>query len=127
MGAGSSGTLRFANTAEGHLEARRHLQAQGGPFLLQPYLAEVESGGAVAGCAFRTPPHSLGLTRMPPEAVAPLVASVADTYAELPGVVGPEPEATAFAEGWRAARGGCGRAWRAVRYVCVCVCVCVCI
>jgi uncharacterized protein len=70
------------------------------------YLGTVEHGGAVAGCAFRTPPHKLGLTRMPLAAVPLLAADVAGLYAELPAVMGPEPETAAFAREWVGLRGG---------------------
>lgn len=68
--------------------------------------ATVENAaGAVAGCAFRTPPHKLGLTRLPPEAVPALADAVATRYDALPQVMGPEPAAGLFAAAW-ARRGG---------------------
>jgi len=70
------------------------------------YLASIESDGDVVGCAFRTPPFKLGLTRMPEEATAPLVEHVGRTYAALPAVLGPEEEATRFADLW-SRRTGC--------------------
>lgn len=69
------------------------------------YLAAVERGDEVAGCAFRTPPFKLGLTRMPMEAVEALVHDVAAIYSDLPAVLGPEAEATRFAELWSQRRG----------------------
>jgi hypothetical protein len=72
------------------------------------YLASIDVDGEVAGCAFRTPPFKLGLTRMPSAAVELLADHVAGVYATLPAVLGPENEATHFAELW-SRRTGC--AW----------------
>jgi hypothetical protein len=71
----------------------------------------VDSQGATGdasliGCVFRTPPHQVGVTELPAAAVEPLVASLRETYLNLPGVSGPEPTATAFAEAWTARFGG---------------------
>jgi hypothetical protein len=71
------------------------------------YWATVEDGdGAILGCAFRTPPHQVGVTALPAEAVEPLVTSLRESYLNLPGVSGPEPTATAFADAWTARFGG---------------------
>ena len=40
------------------------------------YFATVETDGAVDGCAFRTPPFKLGLTRLPLSVVPSLVRDV---------------------------------------------------
>ena len=64
------------------------------------YFATIERGGKVAGCAFRTPPYKLGLTRMPLDAVPLLARSVAEAYGELPAVLGPDSVARAFGEAW---------------------------
>ncbi len=69
------------------------------------YLATLERGAEVVGCAFRTPPFNLGLTRMPAEALAPLVDDVAGMYETLRGVLGPEPEAAELARLWSRLRG----------------------
>ncbi len=69
------------------------------------YLATVERGAEVVGCAFRTPPFNLGFTRLPAEALAPLVDDVAGMYAALPGLIGPEPEAAGIARLWGETRG----------------------
>ena len=61
---------------------------------------------SLIGCAFRTPPHHVGVTALPPAAIEPLVASLRESYSNLPGVGGPEPTATAFAEAWTATFGG---------------------
>jgi GNAT superfamily N-acetyltransferase len=72
---------------------------------------EDDSGSASAeaslvGCAFRTPPHQVGVTALPAEAIEPLVASLRETYLNLPGVAGPEPTANAFADAWTTRFGG---------------------
>ncbi|HET6569557.1 MAG TPA: GNAT family N-acetyltransferase [Rhodothermales bacterium] len=69
------------------------------------YLASLEEGGEVVGCAFRTPPYKMGLTRMPAEALPVLVRDVAGVYESLPAVLGPEREGRAFAERWSAETG----------------------
>jgi len=60
----------------------------------------------LVGCAFRTPPHQVGVTALPAAAIEPLVASLRESYLNLPGVAGPEPTATAFADAWTARFGG---------------------
>ena len=64
------------------------------------YLATVEADGAVAGCAFRTPPFKLGLTRLPPGGAEALAEDVAGLYSALPAVLGPNDEALAFGRAW---------------------------
>lgn len=79
------------------------------------YLAVVErpgpdgEGGEVVGCAFRTPPHNLGLTRLPTDALPALVSDAAAVYATLPAVLGPPGEADAFARLWCERTGGTPR------------------
>lgn len=72
------------------------------------YWATVEddASGEILGCAFRTPPHQVGVTELPEAAIEPLVASVRERYLNLPGVAGPERTATAFANEWTARFGG---------------------
>ena len=70
------------------------------------YLATVEDGRQVVGCAYRTPPWKLGLTRLPSQAIPLLVHDVAQVYRALPAVLGPEPEATQFAKAWTRQVGG---------------------
>jgi predicted GNAT family acetyltransferase len=74
-----------------------------------PYLLTVEYEGHVVGCLFRTPPYKLGLTRMPNGAIAPLVNEVGDVYDQLPAVMGPSPQARAFAEAWASSQGRSAR------------------
>lgn len=70
------------------------------------YVSTVEQNGAVVGCALRTPPHKLVLTRVPPGAIDALVMDVAACYGELPAVLGPPTAAREFARQW-AERHGC--------------------
>jgi hypothetical protein len=69
------------------------------------YLATLEHDGMVTGCAFRTPPFKLGVTRMPLGAVAPLVADVLAAYQQTPGVLGAEAVASPVAEAIAARQG----------------------
>lgn len=71
----------------------------------QIFLATVRRNGDVVGCALRTPPYKLAVTRMPDEAVPLLVEAVAAVYGELPAVLGPETVAEAFARGWASRHG----------------------
>jgi RimJ/RimL family protein N-acetyltransferase len=64
------------------------------------YLASIEREGLVCGCAFRTPPYKMGLTRFPADAVEPLVEDVARVYDALPAVLGREEDAGRFADAW---------------------------
>lgn len=68
-------------------------------------LATVERAAQVVGCVFRTPPHKVGLTRMPPEAAAPVAASLAVRYDTIPGMMGPPDVVSAVAEVWARLRG----------------------
>jgi RimJ/RimL family protein N-acetyltransferase len=71
------------------------------------YLSYVEIDREVAGCAFRTPPFKLGITRLPRESIPLLVEHVACVYTDLPAVMGPEEGAARFAELW-SQRSSCG-------------------
>lgn len=70
------------------------------------YFATAEERGQVVGCAFRTPPHQLGLTRFPAQATAKLADDVAGAYEHVPGVTGPASAAEHFAAAWVERRGG---------------------
>lgn len=66
-----------------------------------PYFATGHDGPLVVGCAMRTPPYGLAVSRWENDrALAALVRDVAFVYPDLPGVNGPEPTATMFAEKW---------------------------
>jgi uncharacterized protein len=75
------------------------------PYEKPIYLATVERGGELLGCAWRTPPYRFGMTRMPAEALPALAESLGELYDDIPGVHGPEELALAFAELWCAPRG----------------------
>ncbi|MCY3613074.1 MAG: GNAT family N-acetyltransferase [Gemmatimonadetes bacterium] len=82
--------------------------ASSGPAAVSPpplYFATIESGNDVVGCAFRTPPYKLGLTRMPLDAVPPLARDVAAVYDAIPAVLAPNPVARAFGDAWSQLRG----------------------
>jgi uncharacterized protein len=70
------------------------------------YVATVEENDTVVGCALRTPPRKLVITRVPPGAVSALVVDVAACYDALPAVFGPPVAAREFARHW-CARNGC--------------------
>lgn len=69
------------------------------------YFATIENGDEIVGCAYRTPPFKVGLTRLPLDAIPLLVQDIARVYDELPAVLGPEREAGLFAEAWTHLRG----------------------
>jgi predicted GNAT family acetyltransferase len=66
----------------------------------------VHRGDTLVGCAFRTPPQQLVLSRMPPAAVEALVENVGNVYRTLPSVTGPKDETEAFALAWTMRRDG---------------------
>ena len=79
------------------------------------YLVSVEANGEVVGCAFRTPPYKLGVTRMPAEAFDALSAHVMDVFENTPAVLGPEESARPIAERIAARQGGTVRRGMAQR------------
>ncbi len=64
------------------------------------YLAAVEEDGAVVGAVFRTPPHKLGVTRLPGRAVKAVVEDVAAVFQAIPAVIGHEETAATIAAAW---------------------------
>jgi uncharacterized protein len=70
------------------------------------YWASVRDANGVVGCACRTPPHPVVLSRMPPRAVASLSEDVGAVYSSLSGVNGPTAGAEALAVVWIARHGG---------------------
>lgn len=64
------------------------------------YFATIEQDDAVVGCAVRTPPRKLVVTRMPPSTAAPLAVDVGHCFDELPGVIGPPVAARELAQLW---------------------------
>ena len=71
-----------------------------------PYWASVHDANGVMGCACRTPPHPLVLSRLPAGAIALLTADVGAAYSSLSGVNGPTADAEGFAGAWIARHGG---------------------
>ncbi len=70
------------------------------------YLATVETKSEVCGCAIRTPPFEVALTRMPEAAIPLLLRDLEDVYSSLPDVFGPEMIAARFAKLWTKEFGG---------------------
>lgn len=69
------------------------------------YFAVIRSGGDIVGCALRTPPHKLLLTRVPDEAIPFLAHDMTSVYQSLPAVLGPDATARAFAGAWASLTG----------------------
>ena len=71
------------------------------------YFAIVQDDDRVIGAALRTPPHNVVLSETDdPAAIGPLVLDVYDAIGSLPGVIGPNLAASAFARGWCELAGG---------------------
>jgi hypothetical protein len=81
------------------------LAASPAPPVPPPYFATLLDGDAIVGCALRTPPHKLALTRFEPRAATALVDAVHAAYPTLDAVVGTEPSVDAFAAAWAARTG----------------------
>jgi hypothetical protein len=88
------------------LQSARFARTEGWRFQQPLYWATIEDASGIVGCAFRTPPHRLGITALPPEAIPELVESVGSIYRTVAGVAGPEPAAKAFTTAWLGQRGG---------------------
>jgi uncharacterized protein len=71
-----------------------------------PYWATVRDAHGIVGCACRTPPHNLVLSRVPAASIAPLMDDIGRAYPSLNGVTGPTADAEAFARAWIARHGG---------------------
>jgi RimJ/RimL family protein N-acetyltransferase len=84
----------------------RHARADDSHYEKPVYWATIESDGELLGCAYRTPPYFVGVTALPPEAIAPLVTSLEQTYRSVSGFQGIEPTVSTLAEAWRARHGG---------------------
>jgi uncharacterized protein len=76
------------------------LLSEDNPFEEPIYLATLENESGIVGCAARPPPDGLTLTRLPAEAIDVLVDDLCQVYDGLPGLLGPEEEATQFARRW---------------------------
>ena len=85
----------------------RQLELDPGRYDPPIYLATVEDeDGGIVGCGFRTPPHKMGITRLPSAAVPALVDDVLDVFPRIPAVLGPTEEGARFAALWTERRGG---------------------
>ena len=84
----------------------QQLQQGVNPYEDPIYLATVEDVGQVVGCAYRTPPWKVGLTRIPVSGLPPLVRDLGQAYPSIPAVLGPERQAIEFAQLWTELYGG---------------------
>ncbi len=90
----------------GALQSARNARANDLHHQRPMYWATIEEDGSILGCAFRTPPYLVGVTALPANAVAPLVADLAEVYEQVSGFSGPDETATALASQWTTLRGG---------------------
>jgi uncharacterized protein len=72
----------------------------------RPYWITLREVKDIVGCACRTPPNPLVLSRAPAQAIALLAADLRVADPALSGVTGPTREAEAFAASWIAHHGG---------------------
>lgn len=80
-----------------------------------PYFATASRDGIVMGCAARSPPYPLAISRCTDAAALELIVRDAlDRYPELEQVIGPEPAITQFGELWRS-NGRTSRVHRSMR------------
>lgn len=91
LGRAESWLLR--NEAENNLVlgVAAHLRAQPSS---DAFLATVENDGEVVGCAFRTPPYKVSVTRMPDEGARVVGETVLRLFDDAPSVLGPESVAS---------------------------------
>jgi hypothetical protein len=75
------------------------------PFLEPAYLATIEDGNRVVGCAMRAPPDGVYLTEVPDGAMPAVATQLRASSAVLPEAIGPEAAAVEFAHCWS------GRDW----------------
>lgn len=64
------------------------------------FFATVERADRVVGCAFRTPPHKVGVTVMPAAAAPLLVEVLAALYSSVPAFLGPPDTVEALGCAW---------------------------
>ncbi|NNF25926.1 MAG: GNAT family N-acetyltransferase [Gemmatimonadetes bacterium] len=69
------------------------------------YLATLSEGEDIVGCAFRTPPFKVGVTRLPDGGGELLAQDLAQVYEHLPAVLGPPDSARALGRAWARLRG----------------------
>jgi GNAT superfamily N-acetyltransferase len=91
----------------GVLQSARQARTNDAHYERPMYWATLENDGEIVGCAYRTPPHKVGVTDLPEAAIAPLLADLAATYpGPIGGFSGPDATATALADAWVKQRGG---------------------
>jgi uncharacterized protein len=61
----------------------------------------IQNENEVVGAAWITPPHPLGLTRMPPEALPHLISDVLERTEKPSGIIGPKSVGDKFSQAWR--------------------------
>jgi GNAT superfamily N-acetyltransferase len=89
------------------LQSARRARADDSRYERPTYWATFEDGGAIVGCAYRTPPFKVGVTALPPGAVGLLVEDLASVYpGAIGGFSGADPSVTETAKAWTALRGG---------------------
>ena len=67
------------------LQSARQARANDTHYERPIYWATIENDGELIGCAYRTPPYKVGVTKLPDDAIAPLVKDLDATY---PGAIG---------------------------------------
>lgn len=97
----AGGSAREPGATSGSAASGPGEAAPGPPF----YLATAEAEGRILGCVLRTPPRPLVVTDLPEEAHGPVAADVEEAFGTLPGVIGPEGSAAAFARTWSESTG----------------------
>jgi predicted GNAT family acetyltransferase len=81
-----------------------------------PYFVTAHAGGAVVGCAVRSPPYPLAIARCADSAALELIVrDVIAAYPDLQQVGGPEPTITQFAALWGASKGRTARRRNSMR------------
>jgi uncharacterized protein len=81
------------------------LRAEPGHFAQPPYLALVCDGSEVVAAAVRTPPFNVVVSLGPADAMRLFAGDLRVAFHSLPGVHGPQENAGAFTEAWRAISG----------------------
>lgn len=69
------------------------------------HLWALTGDGQVMGAAWMTPPHPIGLTEMPPQAMDLLISEVAQLPQRPQAVTGPKPQSDRFRDHWTALHG----------------------
>jgi predicted GNAT family acetyltransferase len=87
-----------------------------GPSDIKPLLALVEDGGEAKAVALQTPPHNVVVSRgSERESLIFLAEALHERFPDLPGAIGPEPEAGDFVAQWERLSGRPGVLNRAER------------